>query len=197
MSSYGPVSEEDCADGRIPIRAGLQDFDLVAISTSEKHQCPRPDIDIEQLYRRSISRREQLQSLKYSCKMQLLLLLACFLGLGLFARSFLSCGARFNAMVIRLSKHGQNGQLAIEETIPSRTEASSSLVLEVFQVYQPVLAPSGPTDQTVEGDGFSNTTVIGSPETVASCTQLLMEHSFGFSFGHPFVGMFLYSRTAL
>jgi hypothetical protein len=175
----------------------MEDFDPVANSTSEKHQPSWSEIDSDQLNRRSIGRCERLQCLKYSLKMQLLLLLACFLGLGLFAHSCLSCGAYFGATVARLSKRGKNAQPAVEEIFLSYSKSPSSPVLEVFQVYQPVLAPSGPTDQTIESDGFSNTTAIGSTETVSSCTQLLMEYSFGFSYGHPFVGMFPHSRTAL
>jgi len=189
MSSYVPVSEGDCADGGLLMRADIEDFDPIANSISEKHQPSWSEIDSDQLNRRSIGRCERLQCFKYSLKMQLLLLLACFLGLGLLAQSFLSCGAR-------LSKRGRNAQPAVEEAFLSQSKSPSSPVLEVFQVYQPVLAPSRPTDQTIESDGLSNTTAIGSTETVSSCTQLLMEHSFGFSYGHPFVGMFPYPKTA-
>jgi hypothetical protein len=195
--SYVPVSEEDFADCRAPICAKMEDFDLTANTTSEKHQPPGSEIDVEQLSGPSIGRRERLQCLKYSFKVQFLLLLVSFVGLGLFARSFLSCGAHSDATGVRLSKRGQNAQSATEQIFLSRGKASSSSVLEVFQVYQPVFAPSGPTDQTVESDGFSNTTAIGSTETIAGCNQLLMEYSFGFSYGHPFVGMFLYSITIL
>jgi hypothetical protein len=190
-SNYVLVSEGDSADGRALICAETDDFDPTANTTSEKHQPPWPETDIEQLNRRSIGGRERIQCLKYSFKLQLLLLLACFVGLGLFARSFLSCGAHSEAAGVRLLNRGQNAQPAVEETFLSRPEVPSSPVLEVFQVYQPVLAPSGPTDQTIESDGSSNTTVIGSTEAFASCTQLLMEYSFGFSYGHPFVGKFL------
>ena len=187
-------NEEDCADSRGPICALTYDFDPranTAVATSEKYQPPCPEIDIEQLNRRSIGRRERIQCLKYSFNVQLLLLLACFVGLGLFARSSLSYGADSDATGVQLSNRGQNAQPAVEETFISRTKTLSSPVLEVFQVYQPVLAPSGPTDQTIESDGSSNTTAIVSTEAFASCTQLLMEYSFGFSYGHPFVGKFM------
>lgn len=195
-SSYVPVSKEDCADGRAPICAEMEELDPRTNTTSEKHQPRWSEIHVEQSSGRSIGRFERLQYLKYSFKMPLLLLFACFVGLGLLAQSFLFCSAHSDATGIGLSRRGRNAQPAVEETFLSRLKASSSAVLEVFQVYQPVLAPSGPIDQTVESDGLSNTTAIGSTETVASCTQLLMEYSFGFSYGHPFVGMFLYSRTA-
>ena len=48
----------------------------------------------------------------------------------------------------------------------------STLPLEDFQVYEPVLTPSGTSDRY-------------------GCihTQLLMEHVFAYSYGHPFFGM--------
>jgi hypothetical protein len=65
----------------------------------------------------------------------------------------------------------------------------STAVLECFQVYQPVLFPSGAVDETVTSDGSDNTTTIAPTASASSCEVLLMEHSFGFSYGIPFVGM--------
>ncbi len=48
--------------------------------------------------------------------------------------------------------------------------------LEVFQVHQPVFTPQASSEE-----GFCVT------------TNVLMEHSFGFSFGRPFVGKLLMS----
>ncbi|TVY45016.1 Peptide-N4-(N-acetyl-beta-glucosaminyl)asparagine amidase A [Lachnellula occidentalis] len=72
----------------------------------------------------------------------------------------------------------------------ARTPAAtpSSAVLECFQVYQPVLFPSGAVDETVMSDGSENTTAIAPTTTASSCEVLLMEHSFGLSYGKPFVG---------
>ncbi|TVY86261.1 Peptide-N4-(N-acetyl-beta-glucosaminyl)asparagine amidase A, partial [Lachnellula willkommii] len=72
----------------------------------------------------------------------------------------------------------------------ARTPAAtpSSAVLECFQVYQPVLFPSGAVDETVTSDGSENTTTIAPTTPATSCEVLLMEHSFGFSYGIPFVG---------
>lgn len=70
---------------------------------------------------------------------------------------------------------------------PSATP-SSTAVLEVFQVYQPVLTPSGATDDTTTGDGSENTTTIAQSGTASSCEVTLMVHSFGYSYGMPFVG---------
>lgn len=73
---------------------------------------------------------------------------------------------------------------------PAATATSSSApVLEVFQVYQPILTPEGLTDQTITSDRIFNTTVVAGDTAVSSCTQLLMYHSFGYSYGQPFVGM--------
>jgi hypothetical protein len=65
----------------------------------------------------------------------------------------------------------------------------SSGVLECFQVYQPVFFPSGAVDETVTSDGLENTTTIAPTASASSCEVLLMEHSFGFSYGMPFVGL--------
>jgi hypothetical protein len=196
-SSYVRVSDEDCADGTGPISAETHGFGPTVNIISEKNQPTCSGVVVEQLGRRSIGIHERLQCLKYSLRLQLLVLLVCGVGLVLFAGSSLSCDIHPETNGVRLSYRGHNQQPAVEETYISRSKSSSSPVLEVFQVYQPVLAPSGPTDQTIESDGSSNTTTIGSAETSVSCTQLLMEYSFGFSYGHPFVGMFLCSRTAV
>ena len=66
---------------------------------------------------------------------------------------------------------------------------SASPILECFQVYQPVLTPSGATDDTLSSDGLENTTTIASASSGSSCELLLMEHSFAFSYGMPFVGL--------
>jgi len=71
--------------------------------------------------------------------------------------------------------------------VPTASAAPSG-VLEVFQVYQPVLTPSGVTDGTVLGDGSENTTTIVPTAANDNCELLLMEHSFGYSYGMPFVG---------
>lgn len=63
-------------------------------------------------------------------------------------------------------------------------------VLECFQVHQPVLTPSGLTDDRVSSDGSSGTTsVIAPTDPKPSCSLLLMQHSFAYSYGIPFVGM--------
>lgn len=69
--------------------------------------------------------------------------------------------------------------------LPSATAS----VLNVFQVYQPVLTPEGVTDETILGDGAENTTSLASASPGASCQVLLMEHVFAYSYGLPFVGM--------
>ncbi|KAF8855092.1 hypothetical protein BDZ45DRAFT_21175 [Acephala macrosclerotiorum] len=65
---------------------------------------------------------------------------------------------------------------------------SSTAVLEVFQVYQPVLTPSGATDEILSAAGYVNTTTIAQSSSASSCQVTLMVHSFGFSYGIPFVG---------
>jgi hypothetical protein len=193
-ASYVPLSEKDGTDGMVPLSAGGCDLNPTPNTLSEKHQPTWPEEDVERLNRHLSGRSERLQCLKYSFTVQLLLFLACVVGSSLFAWSFLTCGAYPDASRARLSSRGQNTQPAVEEKFISRAKPSSSPVLEVFQVYQPVLAPSGPIDQTIDSNGSSNTTTIGYAETSVGCTKLLMEYSFGFSYGHPFVGMFCRGR---
>ncbi|OTA88318.1 hypothetical protein M434DRAFT_80448 [Hypoxylon sp. CO27-5] len=58
-------------------------------------------------------------------------------------------------------------------------------VLECFQVAQPVLGPNGPISQSTE---ISETEIAGEVTPNESCSVLLMDHVFGFSYGKPFVG---------
>jgi hypothetical protein len=187
---YVLSSEEDRLERRYFVGAGRADIHPTPSTTSENHHHSWCKVDIEHLKESSGCKTDRLRCFKCSLKLQILLLLASVAALSLFAWSSLSCGANPAATGVWLSNRGQNGQLAVDEIFISHPKLSSSPVLEVFQVYQPVLAPSGPTDQTIGSSGSSNTTAIGSADTSASCTQLLMEYSFGFSYGHPFVGIF-------
>lgn len=65
--------------------------------------------------------------------------------------------------------------------------AASKPLLEVFQVYPPVLTvtPEGTLEIT---DGSSNATVDVIPSSNATCQQTLVVHSFGSSYGQPYVG---------
>lgn len=69
--------------------------------------------------------------------------------------------------------------------IPSATPS----VLEVFQVYQPVLTPEGLTDETIPSDDAEHKASLASASSGVSCQVLLMDHVFAFSYGQPFVGM--------
>lgn len=75
----------------------------------------------------------------------------------------------------------------VSATISSMT-ATSTPILEVFQVYQPVLTPTGLIDETISSDGIANTTSLTSPNSTTACSKVLMDHSFGYSYGQPFVG---------
>lgn len=66
-------------------------------------------------------------------------------------------------------------------------------LLEVFQVYQPVLTPKGAIDETVMSNGVENTTTIASAASPSSCEVLLMDHVFAYSYGMPFVGKLMYT----
>jgi hypothetical protein len=70
---------------------------------------------------------------------------------------------------------------------PALSTASSAVVLEVFQVYQPVLTQPAAASKTDLHDG-SEDKEASAAASAKSCEVLLMEHSFGFSYGKPFVG---------
>lgn len=67
--------------------------------------------------------------------------------------------------------------------------AAATSLLEVFQVYPPVLTvtPGGVLEIT---DGSSNATVDIIDNHRPSCQQTLVIHSFAYSYGQPFVGSY-------
>ncbi|KAK6604674.1 peptide-n4-(n-acetyl-beta-glucosaminyl)asparagine amidase a [Botrytis cinerea] len=71
---------------------------------------------------------------------------------------------------------------------PAPSATPTSAVLEVFQVYQPVLIPPGVSDETASYNGVEETSIIASTNVATSCKVVLMEHTFGYSYGIPFVG---------
>ena len=71
--------------------------------------------------------------------------------------------------------------------VTTTSATAAATVLEVFQVHQPVLTPSGPTldDDAGEGDDDSPGASAG-----GSCSVVLMDHVFAFSYGAPFIGAY-------
>lgn len=66
--------------------------------------------------------------------------------------------------------------------------ATTGLTVD-FGVYQPVLLPGGAVDQTIANDGTRSTGIISAISDNGTCaTILLMDHSFGQSYGAPYVG---------
>lgn len=72
-------------------------------------------------------------------------------------------------------------------SLPVHARAAASTVLEVFQVYPPVLtlSPAGVLEIT---DGSSNASVDVIDSQKPSCQETLVVHSFGYSYGKPYVG---------
>lgn len=69
--------------------------------------------------------------------------------------------------------------------VTTTSATAAATVLEVFQVHQPVLTPSGPTlDDAAGGDDDD------APGGSASCSVVLMDHVFAYSYGAPFVGAY-------
>lgn len=77
--------------------------------------------------------------------------------------------------------------VAARSVVASSIQETAS-VLEDFEVYPPVLTPSGLTDQTIDRNGDLNTSVIATIDPESSYTILLMKHDFGYSYGEPYVG---------
>lgn len=78
----------------------------------------------------------------------------------------------------------ERGVENIRQASPSPTSTS---VLECFQVYEPVLTPAGPVDQITAVNGESDTVVLEKTSETESCTVVLMDHVFAYSYGQPFV----------
>ncbi|OIW28856.1 hypothetical protein CONLIGDRAFT_561751, partial [Coniochaeta ligniaria NRRL 30616] len=68
--------------------------------------------------------------------------------------------------------------------------AASPTVLECFQVAPPVLTPHGASYQATESDGSEVFLDAGNSASKEDRTVLLMEHSFAWSYGMPFIGAY-------
>jgi hypothetical protein len=63
-------------------------------------------------------------------------------------------------------------------------------VLRCFQVHRPVSTPPGLAVHNISNAEPANPIPVQPLALAGACTKLLMQHSFGFSYGHPFVGMY-------
>ena len=72
-------------------------------------------------------------------------------------------------------------------SLPHYVRAVTTPLLEVFQVYPPVLTvtPGGVLEIT---DGSSNATVDIINSDRPTCQKVLVNHSFAYSYGEPFIG---------
>jgi hypothetical protein len=184
LAGYHHVAD---LEGRDAISTETCNSNPATNSISEKFLPKWSDSDVEQSSQYYIGSGGRLKWLRSNLKLQLLGFL-CVAGLFLLVQKFDTCESPLETTISVLSDRGSDAQAAVAGAAKVSMKPSSTGVLEVFQVYQPVLTPSGPTDEIISSDGSSNTTAIISTENGSSCTQLLMEYSFGFSYGHPFVG---------
>ncbi|KAL2758667.1 hypothetical protein ACRALDRAFT_1080408 [Sodiomyces alcalophilus JCM 7366] len=115
----------------------------------------------------------------------LTLFLAVTSALGLEGQLKHSAELEHDSLVLQDQPDRAGHDLQTKTTIPSEGHTWPEAPLECVQVAQPVLGPSGPV---LQGTGTSP----GAAETLGepSCTMLLMEHTFGFSYGKPFVGQY-------
>ncbi|KAI1099183.1 hypothetical protein F4804DRAFT_92402 [Jackrogersella minutella] len=119
-------------------------------------------------------------------KLKLSLALICVLSLIGLSRTdsgFLNLTSRLNS--VGRSEYDPSQSSLTTLSLPSSSALPDAL--ECFQVAQPVLGPDGRVSSrpTLGGDG-PNTAGEGSH--IESCSVLLMDHVFGFSYGKPFVG---------
>lgn len=90
---------------------------------------------------------------------------------------------------------GNNSTIGLPTVLPPRryarapAPAPASSLLEVFQIHPPVL--------TVDNDGalqITDDSTNSSSQTYgrnhAACEEVLVVHSFGYSYGHPFIGSY-------
>ncbi|KAI9835538.1 MAG: hypothetical protein M1819_001989 [Sarea resinae] len=70
--------------------------------------------------------------------------------------------------------------------------ASSIPLLQVFEVYQPVLTPHGSSGQEILTNGSTSGGIPAGFSNASSClyTETLMEYSFAYSYGQPYVGTY-------
>lgn len=69
----------------------------------------------------------------------------------------------------------------------SYARAATTALLEVFQIYPPV-STVGPNGELEITDGSSNASVDVIPSRQPTCSETLVVHSFGNSYGQPYVG---------
>lgn len=182
------MAQQDRSESRDVISKNATHLDLTNRSIPEKHISTGADIDYESLPQH-VKPRVSLYMLRQSLKIQILTLLGCAIVLGVTSHGFLTCMTAPNASATPILRRSNSVQAAVGGTSISSAFPSSTAVLNVFQVYQPVLSPFGVVDNTINSDGSSNTTTLDASGQASGCTKLLMDHSFGFSYGHPFVGM--------
>lgn len=72
--------------------------------------------------------------------------------------------------------------------VTTTSATAAATVLEVFQVHQPVLTPSGPTlDDAVNAGDDDDASGASAGD---SCSVVLMDHVFAVSYGAPFIGAY-------
>lgn len=75
----------------------------------------------------------------------------------------------------------------VGRTLTKYASATTTPLLQVFQVYSPVLTTE-PDGVLVITDGSTNTSVATISNHAATCQETLVVYSFAYSYGEPFVG---------
>lgn len=89
------------------------------------------------------------------------------------------------------ASHGNEPTITLTNILPprnyARAPAPAPSLLEVFQIHPPVLTAANNGALQITDDGTNN----GSQnydQNHAICEEVLVVHSFGYSYGHPFIG---------
>jgi hypothetical protein len=165
-----------------------QDWQVSQAAGTEKQRLLESEIEAQPPQPSLCSRRQQ--SSRWTLRLQCQLFAGLLIAFAIFNGYFRHCAAIFETTPPRVSFRHDNVQSNVVEPLTSSTLLSPSAgVLEVFQVYQPVLMNAGEVDHANYRDGSSQKAILEASGPVSNCTKLLMEYSFGFSYGRPFVGM--------
>ena len=127
------------------------------------------------------------------CMVTVVVSLVAFLGTSTQARPNSGSSLRFGFEKVAAAPLDGSVRLVGSQTsslIKYAADVSAPL-LQVFQVYPPVLAiSSGGTLELTDGDDTTTSGSVALANTnTASCSETLVVHSFAYSYGQPYIGV--------
>jgi len=135
--------------------------------------------------------------IKAVCMVTVVASLVAFLGTSTQARRNSGSSFRFGFEKVAVPLDGSVRLVGSQTSSLIKHAADvSAPLLQVFQVYPPVLtiSPGGTLELTDGGDTTTTTTTTASVAlantNTASCSETLVVHSFAYSYGQPYIGVF-------